>query len=91
MAEKIPNGVVTSKADRRKTTRLEIWFTAPEVYLPTQLSRHKMVIVLVIVMFCMLNILAPVFATLLSGLHPLVRSLIVIVKRVSLMTPILSW
>ena len=49
MAEKIPNGRVTSEADRRKKTGLEFWFTAPEAYSPTQPPRHKMVIVLVIV------------------------------------------
>jgi antibiotic biosynthesis monooxygenase (ABM) superfamily enzyme len=49
MAEKIPNGMVTSEADRWKKTGLEFWFTAPEAYSPTQPPRHKMVIVLVIV------------------------------------------
>jgi antibiotic biosynthesis monooxygenase (ABM) superfamily enzyme len=84
--EKIDADVVESEARTQEMTGLEFWFTAPDVAPSAAPPRYKMVIVLVIVIFCMLNMLAPAFSIMLNGLEPLLRSFIVITTQVILMT-----
>ncbi len=61
MAEKIPNGMLTSEADRWKK-RARILVYAPEAYSPTQPPRHKMVIVLVIVIVTQVSLMTPILS-----------------------------
>lgn len=82
----MPDGVVASEAARHKVTGLEFWFTAPDAPILAQPSRHKMVVVLIVVIFCLINILAPIYSTLLAGLPQWLRTLIVVVVQVILMT-----
>ncbi|MGH9847928.1 MAG: antibiotic biosynthesis monooxygenase, partial [Blastocatellia bacterium] len=48
--------------------------------------RYKMALVVIAVVFCMLSLLTPLFAGLLSGLHPKLRMLVVVTVQVLLMT-----
>ncbi|MBA2492898.1 MAG: antibiotic biosynthesis monooxygenase [Gammaproteobacteria bacterium] len=86
--------IVEGDARIEHMTGLEFWFTSPQAATLTQPPRYKMVIVLVVVLFCMLNTLAPLYGGLLGNLHPLLRSFILIVTQVILMTyvimPLLS-
>jgi antibiotic biosynthesis monooxygenase (ABM) superfamily enzyme len=84
--EKMHDCIVESEPRTQRMTGLEFWFTAPQATTLSQPARYKMVIVLVIVLFCMLNTLAPLYAGLLADLHPLLRSFVIIVTQVILMT-----
>lgn len=84
--EKMRACVVESEPRTQLMTGLEFWFTAPAAATLEQPARYKMVIVLVVVLFCMLNTLAPLYASVLAGLHPLLRSFVIIVTQVILMT-----
>ena len=82
----MPDGVVESEADRQKIIGLEFWFTAPDAPVLAQPPRHKMVIVLIVVIFCVISLLAPIYSALLGGLPQWLRSLVVVIIQVYLMT-----
>ncbi len=82
---RLGDDMIECEAREQSLTGLEFWFTASA--LPCLAPpRYKMVIVLVPVIFCMLNLLSPVFSVLLHGVAPLLRSLIVVAAQVTLMT-----
>jgi len=84
--ERLPRDVLEGDAQISRMTGLEVWFTAPGAAALAQPSRHKMAIVLIVVVFAMLTTLTPLFAWAFGGLHPKVRLLIVVATQVSLMT-----
>jgi len=84
--EKMRDCVVAGDARIEHMTGLEFWFTAPRGAPHRQPARYKMVVVLVVVLFCMLNTLTPLYAGPLNHVHPLLRSSILIVTQVMLMT-----
>ena len=84
--EKMRDCVVAGDARIEHMTGLEFWFTAPRAATLRQPARYKMVVVLVVVLFCMLNTLTPLYAGPLNHVHPLLRSSILIVTQVMLMT-----
>ena len=78
--------LVTAEATVRRLEGLEFWFSGPGGRTAVQPSPHKMVLVLIVIVFCMLSTLVPLMRTLLSGVPGPLRTLLVVTIQVVLMT-----
>jgi len=70
----------------KKVSGLEFWFTLPEVPSSAAPNRHKMALVLMVVVFSLLVTINQLFAPWLSPLTPTLKLAIMVVGQVLLMT-----
>ena len=78
--------LISAEATVRRLEGLEFWFTGPGIPTAVQPSPHKMAVILIVVVFCMLSTLGPLIRSLLGGVPGLLRTLIVVTIQVVLMT-----
>ena len=77
---------VEGEASTRRGTGLEFWFDLPELPANKPPSPHKMALVLIIVVFCLVLCINLFFGSLLAQLPIWLRTLLVVVTQVLLMT-----
>lgn len=83
---KLPADVVDGDAQVRRLEGLELWFTAPGVATPVAPSPHKMAVVLIVIVFCLVSALTPALRAVLGDAPQPVRALVMVVLQVGLMT-----
>ncbi len=83
---RVPPDTLDGDADFRRMDGLEFWFTAPGLSSPVAPSPHKMVAVLAVVAFGLVEALAPVVRALPAGWPPVARTALVVIVQVALMT-----
>ncbi|AFT66231.1 antibiotic biosynthesis monooxygenase [Cycloclasticus sp. P1] len=79
-------GLIEGSTKIKKVSGLEFWFTLPEVPSSAPPNRHKMALVLMVVVFSLLVTINQVFAPWLSTLTPILKLAIMVVGQVLLMT-----
>jgi len=83
--ERLPHEVVDGDAAIRRLDGLEFWFQSPRA--PAQApSAHKMVLVIIPVVFAITSALGPLLQWLMSDVHSLVRLAVGVTVQVVLMT-----
>ncbi|PLX36730.1 MAG: antibiotic biosynthesis monooxygenase [Hyphomicrobiales bacterium] len=78
--------IVEGDSSVKRVTGLEFWFDLPEVPAAAAPSQHKMALVLVVVVYLILVGLNWALAPLISDLPSLVRTFIIVVLQVGLLT-----
>jgi antibiotic biosynthesis monooxygenase (ABM) superfamily enzyme len=84
--ETLPADTVEGEADVRRLDGVEFWFTPPGLAPPRAPSRHKMALVLVVIVFVLVMLLTPVLRVVLVDAPPIIRSAVMVVLQVGLMT-----
>lgn len=79
-------GMVEGDAQTRRVTGLEFWFDLPEVSTAAHPARHKMAIVLILVVFCLVYPMQLVLIPQMSSWPHWTKSLTIVVLQVLLMT-----
>jgi len=75
-----------SESQVQRMPGLEFWFTPPDRSAPPTPPRHKMAIVLTLVIFLLSLVFTPIVKALLIGLPPLLAQLVTVAIQVGLMT-----
>jgi antibiotic biosynthesis monooxygenase (ABM) superfamily enzyme len=79
-------GIAEGEDERKRVTGLEVWFDLPEVPAAPHAPRHKMALVLIVVVFCLVFPLQVFLGPQLGGLPRWVQSLTIVSIQVLLMT-----
>jgi len=74
---------------RKKVSGLEVWFDLPEIEMTSQAPRYKMALIITIVLFALSVIQGLLFGQVLDAMPWPVRTLVIIVVNVMLMTYLL--
>ncbi len=80
------DGIAEAGVERRRVTGLEVWFDLPEVPVNAHAPRHKMAMILVIVVFSLVYPMQIFLGPLMSDLPHWSRTLVIVVIQVLLMT-----
>ncbi|PKG98544.1 antibiotic biosynthesis monooxygenase [Paraglaciecola sp. MB-3u-78] len=78
--------MVEGESTTRRGTGLEFWFDLPELPLNKKPSAHKMALVLIIVVYLLVMAINVIFQPLFEGMNIWLRSLVVVVGQVLLLT-----
>jgi antibiotic biosynthesis monooxygenase (ABM) superfamily enzyme len=83
---KLPLDAVKGEATTRRLEGVEFWFAAPAGPAPVAPSPHKMALVLSVVVFSLVSVLTPPLRSLLGDAPQLLRSAVMVLLQVGLMT-----
>jgi antibiotic biosynthesis monooxygenase (ABM) superfamily enzyme len=84
--ERVPSAAVEGDAEVRYAEGVEFWFEAPPSAPPVQPSKHRMAVVLLVVVFALVSVLGPLARWALDGWPAPVIALVMVACQVSLMT-----
>lgn len=78
--------IVEGEAQMERVTGLEFWFNLPEIPAGAHASQHKMALTLIVVVFCLVYPLQVWLGPLLADWPSALRSLLIVIIQVLLMT-----
>lgn len=78
--------LVDGETVRKRVTGLEFWFDLPDVPVAAKPSQHKMAVVMIVIVYCMVLLLSTMFAPVIGEWPFWMKLLVVIPAQVILMT-----